>query len=188
MKLIVGALVGGFILFMWQFASYAALDLHYDQMAHTPNNDKIMQVLSENLTEGQYMVPRVAQDASEEEMNQYMVSAEGKPWAMISYHNTLTNDMPMNMLRGFIINVLAAGLLCFILLKIPNRTFLSVLTSSLAVGLIGYLTINYLDTIWFKGTSIPDLIDAVVQWGLCGVWLGWWLNRSQQRVRLEYED
>lgn len=187
MRLIIGSLVGGFILFMWQFLSYAALDLHYNQMSYTPNNDKIIQVLAENLTEGEYMVPRQRQGASQEEMDRYIASAEGKPWAMIQYHNSLTNDMGMNMFRGFIIDILAVALLCFILLKIPNRNFMTVLSSSLAVGLIGYLTINYLDTIWFKGTSIPDLIDAVAQWGVCGLWLGWWLNRNQREARIVYD-
>lgn len=188
MRLFIGALVGGFILFMWQFISYGLMDLHYSQMAHTPNGDQIMTVLNQNLPEeGEYFIPRLPQGASDVEMEKHMASAEGKPWAMVSYHKGMANDMGMNMFRGFVIDFVSVGLLCFILLKIPNRTFLTVLTTSLAVGLIGYFTINYLDTIWFKGTSIPDLIDAVVQWGVVGIWLGWWLNRNQPTARIVYD-
>jgi len=45
------------------------------------------------------------------------------------------------------------------------------------VGLIGYLTIPYLNSIWFETNSIGHLIDAFVSWGLVGIWLGWWLPR-----------
>ncbi|NND31962.1 MAG: hypothetical protein HKN76_05175, partial [Saprospiraceae bacterium] len=50
--------------------------------------------------------------------------------------------------------------------------------ASLAVGIIGYLTINYLNSIWYETGSWPELIDTLAQWGLVGVWLGWYLNRK----------
>lgn len=50
--------------------------------------------------------------------------------------------------------------------------FKTAILSSLAVGIIGYLTIPYLNSIWFEGNSIPQLIDTVFQWGICGTWLG----------------
>lgn len=178
MKLAIGAVVGGIILFLWQFISFAALDLHYNQMAVVPQGgEEIMQVLSKHLTEGEYMVPRLAQGASTEAQEAYMEKYTNKPLAMINYREKITDDMSMNMIRGLIIDIVSVGLLCFILLKIPDRNMLSILSSSIAVGLIGYFTINYLDTIWFKGTSIPDLIDAVAQWGICGLWLGFWLKK-----------
>ena len=49
--------------------------------------------------------------------------------------------------------------------------------AALAVGFTGYLTIPYLNSVWFEASSIGSLIDTVAQWGLLGVWLGWWLNR-----------
>jgi hypothetical protein len=45
------------------------------------------------------------------------------------------------------------------------------------VGIISYLTNGYATAIWFEVPSMPDLIDAIVAWALCGGWLGWWLNR-----------
>jgi hypothetical protein len=50
--------------------------------------------------------------------------------------------------------------------------------ASIAVGIIGYLTIPYLNTIWFETSSMGYLVDALVQWGLVGVWLGWYLPRN----------
>jgi hypothetical protein len=47
-----------------------------------------------------------------------------------------------------------------------------------AVGIIGYLTIPYLNSVWFEGSSMGYLVDALVQWGLVGAWLGWWLPKK----------
>ncbi|MFX5756497.1 hypothetical protein ABTE27_21360, partial [Acinetobacter baumannii] len=57
-KTIVGALVGGIILFMWQFASWTALKLHLPAQGYTAKQDTILQALSANLEkEGGYLLP-----------------------------------------------------------------------------------------------------------------------------------
>ena len=84
----------------------------------------------------------------------------------------------MNLIRGFVIDFLAAFLLCYLLIGDTNLTFMKVLTGSLIVGIISYLTIPYLDSIWFESNSIPHLIDAIGGWGLTGAVLGWWLYRK----------
>lgn len=101
----------------------------------------------------------------------------GKPWAMVSYHDSLSNNMGMNMFRGFVIDFISAFLLAWLLMKMANLTFQTSVIASLAIGLIGYFTINYLNSVWFETNSIPDLIDAIVQWGLTGAWMGWWLTK-----------
>ena len=88
--MIIGALVGGLILFIWQFLSWSITGLHESQMAHTPNQDAIMEVLAENLEEGSYFLPNVAKDTPSDEAQQYMKDMEGKPWASISYHEAYT--------------------------------------------------------------------------------------------------
>ena len=50
--LLIGSLVGGLILFLWQFLSWTALNLHGREMQHTPKQDAILQSLSQNLEEG----------------------------------------------------------------------------------------------------------------------------------------
>jgi len=50
-------------------------------------------------------------------------------------------------------------------------------TTSLMIGLIGYMVFPYLNSVWFDFDTIPDLIDAIVPFGLTGAFLGWFLNR-----------
>ena len=174
-KLIIGALVGAIVLFFWQFISWNFL--HNSQMQHTPNQEEIMTLLEGKLEPGQYMLPRPPVDATSAEGQEMAANYIGKPWMQISYHQNFQMSMGMNMLRGFVIDFVSVFLLCWIFGRFREIDVKSAVMSSVAVGLIGYFTISYLNSIWFETDSLPDLIDAIVPWALTGAWLGWWLNR-----------
>lgn len=176
-KLLLGSLVGGLIIFLWQFASWQLLNLHRPMQTYTPNQEKIMQVLNENLESGFYYLPNIPDGASADEQQKFMESANGKPWAQIYYHKTMNVSMGMNMTRGLIADIVAVLLLIWVVMKMGNASFQTILFSSLAVGIISYIISDYTQAIWFETKTIPDLIDALVQWGLVGLWLGWWLRR-----------
>ena len=176
---IIAALVGGVILWLWQFMSWSMLNIHGSSNQYTPSQDAILQNLKDvNLKQGTYFLPTAPPGTSMEDREALYEKSVGKPWASLHYQESLEMTMGMNMFRGFVVNVLAVFFLCYILVGDPNLSFQKVITSSILVGLIGYLTISYLGTIWFKMDSIPYLIDSVVQWGLCGAWLGWFLTRK----------
>ena len=177
-KQLIATLVGGILLFVWQFLSWALINVHCTQFTYTPNQDKIMEALTQNLDEGEYMMPMPAPNSTPEQQQAFMETSAGKPWATLAYHKSMSSEMGMNMFRAIVIDLLAVFLLVWLLLQFANLQFRTALLSSLAVGAIGYLTIPYLNTIWFETSSIGYLIDAVVQWGLVGVWLGWWLTKK----------
>ena len=173
---LIAALVGGLILFIWQFISFAAAGIHESQMSYTDKQDVLLTAMAEaNLPEGEYFIPNLPPNASDEDHQAYMEKQIGQPWATVTYHNSMNDRMGSNMARAFIIDVIAAFLLCWLLGKMAGLDFKTCVMASLAVGMIGYLSINYLDAIWFETNSLPDLLDAVVSWGLVGAWLGWWL-------------
>lgn len=178
-KQLIGAFVGGLILFIWQFVSFGPGSIHISQMQHLPQQDAVLQALADNnMPEGEYLLPRLPVGATGEAQEQLGRDMEGKPWAQIRYHHAHKMTFGSNLIRGFIIDFLAAFLLIWLMVRMKDLDMKTAVLTSLAVGTIGYLTINYLDSVWFKSTSIPDLIDAVVQWSLVGAWLGWWLNRD----------
>lgn len=177
-KQLIATLVGGLLVFIWQFLSWSMLNVHSAEFQHSANQDKVLEVLGQNLEEGTYFLPQAPPGSSNEEHQKVMENSIGKPWATVSYHKAMEMSMGMNMLRAFVADLAAVFLLVWLLLKSGNLTFNTVLLSSLAVGAIGYLTIPYLNSIWFETSSIGHLIDFVVQWGLVGAWLGWWLPRK----------
>ena len=174
-KLIIGALVSALILFIWQFLSFSILDLHGSQMEYIANQDTILEVLEANLEEGEYFLPRVPRGASSEEQEAAMEENIGKPWALVKYRKSFGFSFGMNLFRALIINFISALILCWILMRFAHLDIKKAIMTCVGVGLIGYFTINYLDQIWFKSSSIPDLIDAIVPWALIGVWTGWYL-------------
>ncbi len=146
-------------------------------MQYSPNQEEILGLLEGKLEPGQYMMPRAPLDASMDDAQKMIDPYIGKSWMQISYHNNFQMTMGMNMFRGFVIDFVSAFLLCWLFGKFREINIKSTILSSVAVGLIGYFTISYLNSIWFQTDSIPDLIDAIVPWAIIGAWLGWWLKR-----------
>ncbi|MBL7827765.1 MAG: hypothetical protein JNJ57_14135 [Saprospiraceae bacterium] len=177
-KQLIGTAVAALILFIWQFLSWTMLPTHKSEYGYTANQDKILEVLGQNLPgEGNYFLPMPAPGASEEEAKKTMESSMGKPWAQVSYHKAFEVNMGMNMFRGFAVDAVAAFLLIWLLMQMQNLNMMRTIQASVAVGVISYLTIPYLNSIWFENDSLGHLVDALVSWGLVGAWLGWWLNR-----------
>lgn len=176
-KMIIASLVGGLMLFIWQFLSWQLLNLHYSQNSYTANQDEIHEFLRNNLTEGEYFIKTVPKGASAEEMTALQEAVVGQPWMQIKYHEKWDMNFPMNLTRGLVIDILSVFLLCWILSKIPDLKMGTAVLASLFVGLIGYFTGPYLNSVWFETDTLPDLADAIVQFGLVGLWLGYFLRR-----------
>lgn len=180
---IIGAIVGGLLIFIWQTISWTVLDIHRPSQDYTPNQDSIMHFLNTHLEkEGGYLLPTVPKGTSFEEANKAGEKGIGKPWATIQYHRSFTltmSDMYMNMVRGLIASMFMVWLLCWILGKWEKTSFANVFLACLFTGLIIYIYEPYSQFIWYKIFDIrAHLLDALAGWGLCGIWLGWWLKRN----------
>jgi len=63
-KALIGAVVGAFILFIWQTFSWTVSGIHDRAFKYTPNQDALISELSKQLpAEGQYLLPRAAPGA-----------------------------------------------------------------------------------------------------------------------------
>ena len=178
-KLIIGAIVGGFLAFSWQTVSHTALDLHRNAEQHTARQDTVLAFLKGiGLEDGHYLMPRTPAGASDEDFMRFAEEIKGKPWARLSYHSEWNTDMTGNILRGLFASMLMAGLIVWIIMKMQYPSFGTILFTCLFVGMAGFIQFPYSVFIWYKTGDIrADLIDGVMMWGLCGVWLGIWLRR-----------
>jgi hypothetical protein len=180
-KMIIGALVGGIILFAWQFLTWGVLNLHEAQQKYTPKQDSILAYLGTQFSEdGAYFMPNFAPGTSNEEMDKQMKANEGKPWAQVKYHKSMPgmNKMFMNMGRSLLVNIFIILLLCWLLTKIPAPAFSTVFFGSLGTGIIVFLNAPYTMHIWYGSFDLmAHFVDALVAWGVTGLWLGWWLRR-----------
>jgi len=123
-KTIIATLVAGLILFFWQFASWGPLFVHGSGMEYTPKQDALLKAMADQgLEEGAYFLPNVPQNATNEQRTALQESMPGKPWAQIRYHKAHDFSFPMNLLRGFVIDVLAAFFLVWILMSNRGNNF-----------------------------------------------------------------
>ena len=184
-KSLIGAIVGGIIIFIWQFLSWTILNLHQPAQRYTEKQDAILPVLNSNLEEGGYFLPTIPENSSMEEHQKAMKEAVGKPWATIQYHKSMEDKMVMNMVRGALVNILMVWLLCWVLIRINKPSFSTILTASLITGLIIFLNSAYTMHIWYQSFDLmAHFIDAIVSWGAAGLWLGWWLSRNKTHHEL----
>lgn len=181
-KKITGAIVGGVILFLCQFFSWSVLDLHRAQQMYTPHQDTILQFLNERIADdGAFYLPTVPEKASAAEANAVYQNNIGKPWAQVFFHKSMKDNMLRNILRSMLINIITVWLFVWLVGKISNSSFLTVLLAALATGLIVFFNAPYTQHIWFANFDLKaSFTDALMGWGLAGLWLGWWLNRKEK--------
>jgi hypothetical protein len=184
-RFIIGTLVGAVIVFTWQSAAHMFMNHHDDAFKIVPSQNAVIDILSGLFTEeGQYLVPRTDLNASAEDMQKHDEAMMGKPWAMVTYHPKFESNMGMSALRGFCTAILCVMLFIWILGTNPG-TISNVLLKGFALGLLMFLFIYYNSNIWMQtpwSVIKGELIDCLVAWGLCGLWLGWWLNRNSVKT------
>ena len=183
-KMIIGAIVGGIIIFVWQFLSWGVLNLHKAQQQYTPKQDSILTYLGTQFNEdGAYMLPTFAPGTTHDEMEKQMTAMEGKPWAQVVYHKSMPgmSKMFMNMGRCLVVDMLILLMLCWLLTKITAPSFGTVFIGTLGTGLIVFLNAPYTMHIWYGSFDLmAHFVDALVAWGVTGLWLGWWLTRQKK--------
>lgn len=176
-KYLVGSLVGAIIIFVWQGVSWMALGIHDSAMKYHPAQNEILNALSSTQEEAQYMLPSAPTQKEQIAMQKQM---EGKPWASVIYHKSYNSDMTMRFIRGFLVDMFLVISLIYILTRGATPARIRVFSGSFAFGLAAWLWIMYMGHTWFDlpwSMITGYLIDSIVAWSLCGVWLAWWLNR-----------
>ncbi len=136
------SLIGAIVIFAWQFLSFAIPNFHKSAAAYSPTQDSILNMCQkQGLREGMYFLGQPDPSLSQAEQEVWMEKLEGKPWAVINYHETNSMSMAMNMTRGFLVCFVISFLLYWLFMQQKDQTLSNRLLLSLAVGMIGFLVI-----------------------------------------------
>ena len=170
MKTFYRALLGGLILFFYQFLSFAGANFHGNAQAYTEKQDTIMAFLKTmNLENKQYILPRPSENATPEDQQKYAVESQGKPWAMVNYHKTQNTGMIMPMVRGLLVDILAIFLVFGLLDKIADINTMKAIIYLCTVGFFAFLVVPYTNYIWYQTPDIwAHLLDAFVPYASIG--------------------
>ena len=172
---IVYTLVGGLVLFVWQFLSFAAINLHGEAQTYTEKDQQILEFLdSIDLEPGMYALgaPSDAERTDPALQEAYLERMEGQSWAQLNYQAAWSNDMTGNLLRSLVMNLLTAFLLFWMMKNLADPTLARRVMLAVFVGWAGFMFFPYSNFIWYKKPDIwAHLIDGTVPFALLG-WLG----------------
>ena len=189
-KFIIASLVGALIIFIYSSLSWMMSPVHMHTFRYAPKQDSIMNALNKLMPgPGAYMMPLAdnrkvgmfdSKYREEEETN--MKAMVGKPSAVIFY--TVGKAMnPMQVIKGFLLNLFTVifAVILFAMAKDKLNTFFMRWWMFIVIGFIVAFNSHLLEWNWMgypwhyiKGF----VIDTIMEWGLCGAWLAWYLGRN----------
>lgn len=169
-KTILFSVLGGIILFAWQFLSYAMPNFHKAANTYTPLQGEIIQKLEElGLQEGMYLLGQADPIASKADQEKMYEALAGKPWASLNYQKSMDMDMVMPMTRGIIVCIVISFFLLWLFRQQKEPTLQNRMLLSLAVGMIGFFFVPYSNFIWYKEPDIfAYFADGIVPWAVLG--------------------
>ena len=188
-KVLIGALVGAIILYVWSFLSWAVLPLHHHTYQYTPAQDAVLKALAENdVATGTYAMPMAdnrnvsATDPAYKEAEEKMMNENyGKPAATIHYLKEGFNMNAGTMVKGLLFNFLAVLAVCLLLApafakmsSFFGRWWLSLLVAMLIICTGPLIDFNWMGHSWEYTKDM--ILDTFLNWGITGLWLAWYFR------------
>lgn len=163
-KLLLGGLLGGLTLFIWLGLSWAALGLHAAGFKELPGLREQAAALS-GAEHGVYYsgMPEPGDTAPQVAM-------------MVLLPDGYTMAMPVIMLRGLLLSILAALGVTFIVLASHQPAFRSRVVLCTCIGAVVALAGPLMTGNFFFFTFeflLPEVIDQLVGWTLAGLVIAW---------------
>ncbi len=194
-KILISAVVGALIIFVWDSISWMVLPVHHQTFMHTPGQDEILNVINENLNgSAAYMLPsadnrdvKLFDPEYEEADRKVMEENMGKPFAMIFYVKEGMSMEGSMFIIGYIIQFISVLCAAIILLAAGDKltTFYMrwwiVMLIAVIISIQGHLMgWNWMGLPWHYVKGF--IVDTLIGWGLCGAWLAYYFGRKNRTL------
>ena len=185
MRLIIAAVLGGFVMFVWGAIGHTFLGIGEAGVSSMPNEAAMAAAFKQNITEpGLYFMPwmPMTKKMSEEEQAAFAAKVKEGPVAILVYRPT---GEDLNLFRQLGIELasnIAAALVVGMILTFAAVSWGRGVIISTLVGLSGWLSINVSYWNWYGFPTnfvTSELIEQVVGWLLSGFVLGYILRRRE---------
>jgi hypothetical protein len=187
-KMIIGAVVGTLIYFSFQAIMWMG-GFHKDFYTYAAKQDTVLSSLSASLpAEGLYMMPMADPGspdfkARQEHLEKTMI---GNPWAMVFYHPKMEEFSARYLIMGILYAFIGALIAAFVIYTGKFTNFWSRFAVSMLFAVFtivqGVLSnMNWWSFPW--GFIKPQVMDLALGWGLCSLWLGWFVKRRTAPVQ-----
>ncbi|GAB2793825.1 hypothetical protein [Dyella kyungheensis] len=192
MRVLVAALMGGIVMFIWGAVAHMALGLGDVGMRQPVAEDAVLGSLRPGLGEqaGVFVLPSVdpAKMHDKTVMDAYSTKAKASPYALVVYmpQGDDLSDMSGTLPRQWASDTLSALALAF-LMGLAAFSFMTRLSIALAAAVFAWLSTLVPYWNWYRfptNFTLAALIEQVIGWLLAGAVMAWWLGRGEQRSRL----
>lgn len=190
MRVLVAALMGGIVMFVWGAIAHMALGLGEAGMRQPVSEDTVLSSLPAGLGDrpGVYILPSVdpAKMHDKAAMQAYSAKAKASPYAFMVYlpQGEDLSDMGGQLSRQWASDTLSALALAFVM-GLSAFSFATRLGIALAAALFSWLSVMVPYWNWYRfptSFTVAGLIEQVVGWLLAGAVMAWWLGRRPRQV------
>jgi hypothetical protein len=188
MRLLIAALLGGFVMFNWGFVSHMVLPIGEMGMHTAANEEAFLAAAKEHLggAEGVYLVPGLmgADMRDEEKKKAYSARAVANPNAFVVYQPVGSDGMAMgdNLGKEFATNLVCAAIMAWVMALGAFGLRKRVLIAAL-MGVFAWAAISVPYWNWYRfplDFTLGSLIAQLVGWLLAGAVMAWWLGRGEK--------
>ena len=170
--LLAGGILGGIVLFIWGGISWVMIPWHAKTFNDFTNEAQVTQVITSSArTSGIYTLPGMSHYKNTPEKDHFNTEMKG-PLVFAAIHLENSPTMKIALLKEFIIDLLAAVLVTWLVIQAKGSSYLRrvifVTLFGLAAGVASYLPLWN----WFSFSRIftsVAMADLVIGWFLAGL-------------------
>lgn len=183
MRLIIAAISGGIVMFMWGAISHMLLNIEGSSLKPMPNEAAVSAALKSNIAEpGMYFLPGMdmTKTATAEEQAAWAAKYKEGPTALLIYHPTGDDVMSPRQFGIQFGSNFATALVGTIILMFAAVSFSRGVIISTLVGLAAWISISIPYWNWYKFPSEfirGELIDQIAGWFLAGLVMAFVLRK-----------
>jgi hypothetical protein len=184
MRIIIAAIVGGIVMFMWGAVSHMLTPVGEMGLKTIANEEPVVMSLQANLKEpGFYFVPGMdmSKEPTPEEEAAWTARYEKGPNAIVIYSPTGETPMSPKQLAVELGSDVFASLIVALLLTWTAAAFTKRVAMATLIGLVAWLSVNVSYWNWYHFPAamvMGELIDQVVGWFLTGLVMAFILRKQ----------
>lgn len=190
MRILIAALIGGIVMFIWGAVAHMALGLGNPGIHPPAHEDAVLSTLHEGLGSepGVYILPWLGPDAMRDEtaVKAYGAKAGVSPYAWIVYlpQGEDMTHMGRPLVTQWVSDTLAALVLA-ILMGLPGLGFGRRFGLAGAAAVFAWLSTMVPYWNWYRfpvSFSAAALAEQLIGWLLAGAAMAWWIGRQERRA------
>jgi hypothetical protein len=175
-QLLIAAIIGGIILFVWGWLSWSVFPIHNSSMKSIENEEAVISTMHVNMTqEGVYVFPGMPATQDQAAVDEWTQKNKQGPIGMIIYNPEGSEPMMASqMIVGIIISIISSYLAAWFLSRstAASSTYLARVAYCGMLGIFVSLVSHVVNWNWMGyplDYTTSWIMDAVIGWILAGL-------------------